>query len=162
MRTLTVLTLIGMLLSPVSAGASGVGKSLARSAGRRVLGRSSSSIRLRDARNHALAKAKPLSSPRSVNRFTGRAQAQRELRTGIAPNRHMTATAPAGRPLSQPNAQRRFGLPRQPQVRETIRLPKGFPVRHNHAVSAGRGVAELTSPKRVPPTAIRKVRPLTH
>jgi hypothetical protein len=55
---------------------------------------------------------------------------------------------------------RRYGLPRKPEVRERIRLPKGQRVRHNKVVGGERGAAELTSPKRVLSPAIKKVVPL--
>ena len=70
---------------------------------------------------------------------------------------HMTALARRGRPMSAQQAKQYYGLLQKPSVRETIQLPKGFPVRHSHATNAARGVRELTSPKRVPPEAIKRV-----
>ncbi len=124
-------------------------------------GRSNASrIWQQDLRNHKTVRAKPLLSPRTVNRYTSRAQADRELKSGLAPNSHMTPNSHLGRALAAPKAQTRYGLPRSPQVRETILLPKGTLLRHNKAAAAGRGIGELTSPRRVPPSAIKKVIPL--
>jgi hypothetical protein len=112
-----------------------------------------------DAMRHRVP-AKPLAQPRVVHRYTTLTRAQQEVRQGIAPGRHMTATARPGRPLSAQAAKEYYGLLRKPSARETIQLPKGFPVRHSHATNAARGVRELTSPQRVPPEAIKKVVPL--
>ncbi len=125
------------------------------------IGRSMASRILRqDLRNHALVRPKPLAAPRTVYRYTSRPQASRELSRGLAPNTHMTANARVGRPLSARAAQPRYGLLHKPQVRETIRLPKGTALRHNRATNAERGIGELTSPKRVPKGTIRRVVPL--
>jgi hypothetical protein len=83
-----------------------------------------------------------------------------ELRRGLQPNTHMTAQGGPGRPLSPNTAKRRYGLRQRPQVRETLRLPKGYPVRSAKAFGGQPGVGELTSPKSLPPTAIQKVVPL--
>lgn len=72
----------------------------------------------------------------------------------------MTATAPAGRSLSPLGAKQRFGLQKAPTVRETVVLPKGFLVRHNKAPGGSPGIGEITSSRKVPPSAIRKVLPL--
>jgi hypothetical protein len=54
----------------------------------------------------------------------------------------------------------RYGLPAKPQIRETIRIPKGTPLRFNRVIAGGRGVGELTSPKRMASKAIVKTVPL--
>jgi hypothetical protein len=125
------------------------------------------SVRLRptqikrlDLAKHVRTAPKPLVSGRTVQRYTTQKQALREIKAGVAPNTHMTAIARPGRPLTAPAAKQRFGLLTAPQVRETIRLTKGVPVRHVRATAAGRGVWELTSPKRLPPKVIQKVTPL--
>jgi hypothetical protein len=71
----------------------------------------------------------------------------------------MTPAHPGPR-LGPEQARKRYGLPGQPEVRETIRLPKGHPVRRNKALGGGPGQEEWTSPRRVPPEAIRKVVPI--
>jgi len=111
-------------------------------------------LRDRASRVHSLAKN------RTVFRYTTKVQARQELRRGIRPGRHMTARTTAGRPLSPVRAQRRYGLPQQPEVRETVRLPKGYPVRPNRVVGGAAGVGEVTSTKRVPSAAVVKVVPL--
>jgi len=112
-------------------------------------------------RDQATASA-TLPKPRTVFRYTSAGRARTELRTGIAPRRHMTAHGGRGRPLGAARAQERFGLPRRPGVRETIRLPQGQPVRSNRALGGSAGMGELTSPRRVPPQAITRVVPLRH
>lgn len=143
--------------------AGGVARAVARSVGRRLqrsaAARAAVTLRGDLLRDRATA-AKPLARPRTVFRFTTRQQAWREAAMGIAPGRHMTATAKPGRPPAAATAQHRYGLPRRPEVRETIRLPTGQPVRHNRALGGSPGVGELTSSERVPPEAIRKVVPL--
>jgi hypothetical protein len=114
----------------------------------------------RDQQNHSLVRPKVLARPRTVNRYTTLSRAMRELRLGLPPNTHMTSKARPGRPLAASKAQRRYGLPNKPQVRETIQLPSGTTLRHNRAVGGNRGIGEVTSPKRVPNSAIRKVVPL--
>lgn len=64
----------------------------------------------------------------------------------------MTASARRGPPMSPQAAQRRYGiLGHPPEARETIRLPKGFPVRSGKARHGMPGIGEKTSPRRVPP-----------
>src|SRR5688500_1972758 len=140
------IVLITMLSGTLSAA------SLSRAAVARIL--------RRDLRNHSMVRPRILLTPRTVNRYTTRSQAARELKSGIAPNRHMTPNARPGHTLTAPKAQARYGLLKTPEVRETFRLPKGTLLRHNKAVCAGRGIGEITSPKAVPQTAIRKVTPL--
>lgn len=153
MLRVLITVLLGVVL--ISDGLSGApaGRAVARAAGRRLV---RARILKLDAMRHRVP-AKPLAQSRTVHRYTTQRLAQQELRKGIAPGRHMTATAPPGRPMSAQAAKERFGLLRKPTVRETIQLPKGFPVRHSRATNAARGVRELTSPERVPPEAITKV-----
>ncbi len=117
-------------------------------------------IMKRDLEHHAVTAARPLTAPRTVHRYTSAAQASRETTGGLAPNTHMTAIARTGRPPAAATAQSRYGLPAEPQVRETIHLPEGYAVRHNRVVGGSRGLGELTSPNSLPPDAIRKVTPL--
>ncbi|MEW8054177.1 MAG: hypothetical protein AB2796_02585 [Candidatus Thiodiazotropha sp.] len=110
----------------------------------------------RDLKNHAATMAKPLARARTVHRYTSFVRGRGEKASGLSPNTHMTVRARPGRPMSPENAQRRYGLAYRPRVRETIVLPKGFPVRHNKVVGGAPGVGELTSPKPVPATNIRR------
>lgn len=107
-----------------------------------------------------VTRVRPLPKGRTVFRYTPRAQARQELRQGILPGRHLTARGTPGRPLSGVQAQRRLGLPQPPAVRETIRLPKGQPVRPNKVLGGAPGVGEITSPSRIPSAAITRVVPL--
>lgn len=133
----------------------GVARSVEKQAAKRTL-----QVRRKDLWNHRHTPVRPLPAPRTVFRYTTPKRAGAEIRAGIAPGHHMTATAPAGRPLSPQSAKRRFGLPTAPTIRETVVLPKGFPVRHNKALGGSPGFGEITSSKAVPPSAILKVIPL--
>jgi len=148
--------LMAILLLPGDLWASPARRAVTRAAGRAMRERI---LRL-DAMRHRVP-VKPLARPRVVHRYTTLTRARQEMRRGIEPGRHMTATARRGRPMSAERAKTYYGLLRKPTVRETIQLPKGFPVRHSHATNAARGVRELTSPQRVPPEAIKKVVPLS-
>jgi hypothetical protein len=147
-----LLGVLALALAAPAADAGGLGSTLGKAAVARLW--------RQDARNHAKAAVTALAKPRTVHRYTTTAQARREVQAGLTPNTHMTARASVGRPLSARAAQQKYGLPTRPQVRETIALPKGWPARQN-AVAGGAATArELTSPKALPGTAIRKVLPL--
>ncbi len=139
----------------------GLGKAMARGTAKsasRALRRNMSSTLRRDLLRDRRTPAKVLTKDRTVFRYVTRKQAQRELRTGLRPGSHMTSRATPGRPLSPANAQRRYGLPKKPQERETIRLPRGTRVRTNRVVGGARKV-ETTSPEWLPPQNIKKVVP---
>jgi hypothetical protein len=104
--------------------------------------------------------AKTLTKPRTVFRYTSRVQSAREAKQGLAPRTHMTSTAGPGRPLSAQAAQKRYGLPSTPQVRETLRLDGNQAVKLNKALGGQPGYGELTSPKRISPKSIRRIIPL--
>ncbi len=154
--------LIGVWLIAAQAEAGGLGKAAARGLSRGLFRRSTISgsrpalLRRDLVRDRAIV-PRPLTRQRTVFRYTSRKQAAVEARRGIPPGRHLTSTGGPGRPLSRVTAQKRYGLPRRPQVRETIRLPKGYPVRTAKVVGGRPGVGELTSPKRLSPTAITNV-----
>jgi len=157
MRKLLAIVLSAFLLMPQLAEGAPLGRAVAWATSRRAV---KARILKLDALRHRVP-VRPLAQPRTVQRYTMMTRAQRELRHGIAPGSHMTAVARRGRPMSAQQAKQYYGLLRKPSVRETIRLPKGFPVRHSHATNAARGVRELTSPKPVPPEAVKKVVSLT-
>ncbi len=154
------LLIVATAMLPLTAEAGGLGKAAARGAWRssaRLWRRSPAQIMRRDlVRDRAIA-ARPLARPRTVFRWTTKQRAAVELRRGISPGLHMTSNGGPGRPLSRVAAQDRYGLLRRPQVRETIRLPKGQPVRAAKALGGRPGVGELTSPKRLSPTTITNV-----
>lgn len=117
---------------------------------------------MRDFERDALTPAKALPAARTVQRYTSARQAAREARLGLSPGTHMTPGLRLGRPLSDAGAARRYGLPRNPTVRETIALPKGTPIRANKALAGKRGVGELTSSNDIPPGAIVRIDKLRH
>jgi hypothetical protein len=135
--------------------ARGAARTTARQAARRSI-----VIQRKDLWNHQHTPVRPLPAPRTVHRYTSPSEARQEMRSGISPGRHMTATAPAGRPPRPTTAMNRYGLQKAPSVRETIQLPKGFPVRHNKVPGGRPGAGELTSPTKVPRRAIIKLTPI--
>ena len=148
---------------PSAAEAGGLAKAAFRGAARsstRVFRRTAAKTLRRDLLRDRATHVRLLSKDRAVFRYTTRAQARQELQRGIRPGSHMTAHATAGRPLSPVQAQRRYGLLRQPEVRETIRLPQGQLVRPNRVIGGAAGVGEVTATIRVPSVAIVKVVPL--
>ncbi len=126
----------------------------------RAWSRAMATVLKRDAARDAAIAAKPLAKSRTVWRYTSKAQAERELQRGVPAGRHLTAGTTAGRLPSPERAQGRYGLPNRPEVRETVRLPAGHPVRANKALGGEPGVGEITSTRRLPPGAIQKVQPL--
>lgn len=114
----------------------------------------------RDLARDLATASKRLLKPRRVFRFTTTERALREAKRGLPPGTHMTSKAGPGRALSAITAAKKFGLSRTPSVRELIELPRGTAIRLNKALRGWRGVGELTSPRPVPPSAIKKVIPL--
>jgi hypothetical protein len=157
---LVVLT-VAMQSVPVDAG--GLGKAVARGATKsasKAFNKGLAQKLRRDLLRDRKTPARVLKHDRHVFRYTTKAGAEREIRNGLRPGTHMTTKANAGRPLSAASAKQRFGLPKKPQVRETIHLSKGQPVRNNRALGGQRGVGETTSSKRIPSDSIEKVVPL--
>lgn len=164
-RRAVLTMLIGAWLVADHAEAGGLGRAAARGLSRGLfrrsaVSRSGSTLLRRDLVRDRAIKARPLSRQRTVFRYTSKTQATAELRKGILPGRHMTPHGGPGRPLRSATAMTRYGLPRHPGARETIRLPKGQPIRSAKAVGGGPGVGELTSSKRLPSGAIARVVPL--
>ena len=140
--------------------ASAVGKAAARGAAKSVskaVNKGLAQKLRRDLVRDRKTPARLLQRDRQVFRYTTKAQARREIRSGLRPGTHMTSRATAGRPLSSSSAQRRYGVPKRPQVRETIHLQKGVPVRSNRVVAGKPGIGETTSPKRIPAKSIQKI-----
>lgn len=136
--------------------ARGASRGVARGVTRSVA-RSWSQLWRREAARDAATITRPLAGPRTVYRYTTAQRARRDLAAGLAPGTHMTSRGGAGRPLSPDAAMRRLGLPTRPEVRETIVLPSGTLVRQNKVWRGQRGIGELTSPERLPPSVIRRV-----
>jgi hypothetical protein len=93
-------------------------------------------------------KPAPLTRDRTVFRYTSKEQAKIEVKKGIPPGSHMTATGGAGRPLSAAEAKRRYGLKKTPEARLTVPLKKGDNVRSNRAYGGEKGRGELTAAQR--------------
>jgi hypothetical protein len=179
MKQITSWLLIVLCFGVTNVNAGGVGRAVARGAARGIArsaersvargaaratvrqeARRAIAIQRKDLWNHLHTPVRPLPAPRTVHRYTSPSIARQELRSGVAPGRHMTAAAPAGKPPSPATAMSKYGLQKAPNVRETIELPKGFPVRHNKVPGGRPGAGEITSQKRVPPEAIKKLTPL--
>jgi hypothetical protein len=79
-----------------------------------------------------------------------------EMRKGLKAGTHVTSRLSAGRPLTAVHAQRRYGLPVRPEVRERIVLPKGTMVRMNKALGGEPGVGEITVDRRAPADVVRE------
>lgn len=140
--------------------AAGCGR-VGRSTARRVVGSESSrSLLRRDFLRDRATPARPLRAGRTVFRYTTREQAEREMRRGIGQGRHFTSQAGPGRPPRAATAQARYGLPQRPEVRMTVRLPRGANVKHNRALGGAPGVGEVTTTSRTKPQNIRRVVPL--
>lgn len=131
-----VIGLVAAALFPTPADAGG-SNLVARAAVKRLMER--------DVARDALTAAKPLARDTTVWRYASRKQAAHEARNGFHPGTHFTTKVHPGRPPSAAKAQRRYGLPARPQVRETVRLTKGTPMRHNKAYGGGPGRGELTN-----------------
>jgi hypothetical protein len=142
---------LGVLVS-AEADAGGTAKRLAE--------RTWSRIFARDAARDAALPVRPLREPRRVWRYSDRAGAARATSGGLPPGSHMTTGTTPGRLPSPARAQERYGLARPPEVRMTIDLPRGHPVRQGKAIGGSPGVGEITSPARIPPGSIVKVDPL--
>ncbi len=113
-----------------------------------------------DMANHAGAPVVVLRKSHVANRYTTKAQAQKEVKEGIKPETHMTTGDEPGRQLSARRAQRIYGLGTTPEVVETIRIPKRQPVRITNVAGGGKDALEITSPRHIPRGAIIKVEPL--
>jgi hypothetical protein len=140
------------------AGGKAAGRAISRR-GARSVERALPRILARDAERDAASAARTLSRSRSFQRYVTGGRLRQELRSGIAPGRHM-APARIGRPLSGLSAQRRYGLPKAPRYRETVRLPRGFPMKLNRAIGGQPSFGEAISPRRIPLQSIQKVVPL--
>ncbi len=132
--------------------AGGVGKAISNAAMKKVL--------RRDLARDMSTAAKPLPRDKVVWRYTNRRQLSIESSRGLSPNTHMTSRIQRGRPLTAQTAQSRYGLAKQPTFRETIRIPRGQPVRLNKALGGKPGVGEATSPTRISSNAIIRMDPV--
>ena len=154
---------IGIAYAPGHAEGGGFGKIISRGFGggvKKNIGRAPYGSRTWERYRDRATPSKPLSRPGTFFRYTTKEQANKEMRKGVLPGRHMTAPGGPGRPMTPHNAKRRYGLPRPPQVRETIHLEKGFPARNNKVIKGTPGTVETTSPRHIPQQSIVNVVPL--
>lgn len=162
MHILFVGFLVGALLLTSAAEGGSLGKAAARGAARglvKSLGSSAQTLRRDLLRDRATA-PRPLPKGRTVFRYTSKARAAEEAKKGIPPNAHLTSSGGPGRPLRPETAQKRYGLQKPPEVRETVRVPARQPVRPNRTLGGTPGVGEMTSPEAIKPGAIERVVPL--
>ena len=162
-----ILTLALAIANSTSAGglSSAAAKALARGSERtaeRAAESKVQSVLARDASRDAATPTKATTAPRTVQRFTSAADAQRAQQYGISPGQHMTSNVPRGRGVSAERAQERFGLPRKPEVVMTVEIPKATTVRNNKALDGERGRGEVASTQTISAENIKQVRPLTH
>lgn len=116
----------------------------------------------RDRLRDAATPTRPLGKPRRVQRYTSASGAERAQKSGLPADTHMTSSVARGRGLSAEAAQQRFGLRTPPERVLTIELPAGTPIRTNKVLAGAPGQGEITSPQRIPASAIkssREVRP---
>lgn len=105
----------------------------------------------KDAARDSRTPARTLSRSRLAFRYVDRSALQREVRRGFAKGTHFTSTAGPGRPLSPLGARLRYGLPKSPTHRESVRLRPGDRVRLNKVVGGNRaGLGEASLAARIP------------
>lgn len=157
---------VGLTVAPMSAAtpeassfAKLLGRSAVRAAAKKAMPRMTRAL-AKDLVNHRTTPVKILTAPRTVFRYATQSAARKDLASGLAPYSHMTSRGAPGRPLSAANAAKRYGLPRRPDVRETIRLDRGQTVILNKAQAGRPGVGEAVSPRRIGRDAIERVVPL--
>lgn len=129
-------------------------------ASRRITSRAWRRLFARDAARDAATKTAPLVKPKNVWRYTSNTEASKAAKSGLPAGRHMTSGVTPGRAPGADATRRRYGLQQKPDVRMTIQLPAGQPLRSNKVLGGARGVGEITSSKALPPSAIRRVVPL--
>lgn len=162
MRKLVCLigTALIMAGTVADAAAAPAGKRMLRRLLDRLLGRETQQVLRRDLARDRKLPVRTLKEPRTVFRYTSRSRAQHELHGGLRPGVHVTARGGPGRPPTAENAQRRYGLPHRPEVRETIRLPAGMRVRQGKVIGGRPGYGEIVLDRPLSPEHIRRVAPL--
>jgi len=141
------------VLLPVEVIAGNAKKTLAKRAWKRLWSRDIT-------RDNATA-TKRLDNSRRVWRYTTRDEANKAATEGLKANRHMTSRTNPGRPLSATSAKDRYGLPKKPEVRMMLEIPKNHPIRKNKVIGGNPGYGEITSPKGLPPSAVKNYIHLT-
>lgn len=116
-------------------------------------GRSAHAERLRDLG----IRPRPLPQARTVRRAVTAQQLRIDRSRGIAANRHFTSRPARGRMPTAEHFRKAYGIPHRVSRVETVRLPKGQPVRFAKVVRGQPGRGEITSPARVPASRITAV-----
>lgn len=145
--------LLACLVSvPLSVEAKGLGGVVGKAAIGRLLTREAA----RDAATPAVAAA----HGHQLMRYTTRVQARADAKAGLESGRHLTGATEGKVPLSAQAAQKHYGIPVAPQVREVWSVPKGWPERLNKVWRGDRDAMEITSPKPLPPSRLVRVEKL--
>ena len=161
-RRLTSIALVTMMLALVGGAAEArqLSRTVARSGSRAMATaakRSGARLLALDRANHAKAKTIRLSTDRLVFRFTSKSRAAREASKGIRRQVHFTHRGGPGRPLSALRAKQTYGLPRRPTARESVRIPRGTPVKITRVAGGAPRSRELVTQRPVARSAIRRV-----
>ena len=176
-RNLVVASLLIAIVGTVpDLNAAGVGKAVARTATRRLLGKSAGRATARvaaktrmpaaqvmklDRLRDSQAPIRMLTKPRSVFRYTSNEQAQLYRQRGVPSGAHFTVNAGPGRPLSAAHAKERYGLPRAPTARVEAVLPRGTTVKSGKVVGGQPGYGELKTYRQpLSPSVVKSVRPV--
>jgi hypothetical protein len=117
-------------------------------------------IFFRDAARDALLPMTRIAKPRRVWRYTDKEGAKKALTKGLPKGVHTSVGISRGRALTSENARKRFGLAKRPDVRMTIELPGGHPVRRGKVIGGAPGVGEFTLGKPISPSAIKGMSPV--
>jgi len=156
MRKALCTFVLAMVLGVPPADAGPGGKGLLK----RLLRRETGQVLKRDLLRDRRLPVRVLEKPRTVFRYTTREQAQREVRRGLRPGTHVTARGGPGRPLAPAAAQSRYGLPRTPEVRETVCLPEGTRIRQGKVIGGRPGYGEIVVAEPLAGKHVRRVVPL--
>lgn len=107
-----------------------------------------------------MVEAKALQKSTKVWRYTSRDRAESALRRGLPPGTHFTSGVTRGRLPAATTAQKRYGLPINPEVRMTIQLPRGQQVIRNKVIGGAPGQGEIVIRDSLPAGSIRNIKPL--
>jgi hypothetical protein len=132
-------------------------RALARSLKRRPTPAMENILR-RDLSRDRLTAPRVLTRDRLVNRYTAVLRARTEVRSGLRAGTHLTSRISPGHPLASKTAQKWFGLPGRPDVREKVLLKRGTSVRFNKALGGKPGVGEITIVRPASKNVLRNVR----
>lgn len=165
-RMLMLLCLTVCLSGLVGEANAGVGNVLVRSAAKRVAGNGVATqverksvgklgaLAKRDLARDRAVKPVTLKQDKHVFRYTSEAKAKSEAAHGVKANRHFTAKATPGRPLTAENAAHRYAPTssnEMPTVRQTWRLDKGTEVKRAKVLGGEPGYGETVPMTKVPP-----------